>query len=214
MSYEKLNLPEFTHAVLIDGELMVLDELTDKYHFLDLEATNKFINTLSVIKGSLSPSVKIYHYSARKHGVGNLAWHQQSDLRRRKVPIYMQIMGLIYAIIFFIRYRRFRLHAILSDIRHEKNKRNLHCANEIQEEKIKLMCAALSCAAIWLPFRIKCFEMSSMLALYALRRNLDCRFVIGVQRYDFLSHAWVELNGVPVCDRSDLSENLIQIISI
>lgn len=77
----------------------------------------------------------------------------------------------------------------------------------------RLMRAHISARMIY-PHRIECLPCSAALALDAWHRGLPARFVIGVQKYPFHAHAWVELGGVVVNDAQEVRERLASIVTI
>ncbi|WP_431604991.1 lasso peptide biosynthesis B2 protein [Acinetobacter nosocomialis] len=65
-----------------------------------------------------------------------------------------------------------------------------------------------------LPFNMKCLEYSLILSTFLLLKQYDCTFKIGIQKYDFLSHAWVEVDNQPIADMPNLSYRLAVIFEI
>lgn len=61
------------------------------------------------------------------------------------------------------------------------------------------------------PFRFECLEYVIALFGLAHRKYPNLTFNIGVQRFPFVAHAWLEEDGVPVGDRPDL-RNLFAVI--
>ncbi|WP_225927476.1 lasso peptide biosynthesis B2 protein [Pseudomonas ekonensis] len=69
-------------------------------------------------------------------------------------------------------------------------------------------------ASLILPFKVKCLESSICIFKHAIRNDKNCDFFIGVQLFDFLSHAWVEVDGKVVADDPHLSRKLPKILTI
>lgn len=65
------------------------------------------------------------------------------------------------------------------------------------------------------PFRFECLEFATTLRSFAeIKRIKNVKLCIGIQRFPFLSHAWVEHSGVPINDESFLSERAAVIFEI
>jgi hypothetical protein len=53
--------------------------------------------------------------------------------------------------------------------------------------------------------RVRCGELRVYLTTYLLRKQgVDARMVLGAQKIPFQAHAWVEVNGHAVNERSDV----------
>jgi hypothetical protein len=59
---------------------------------------------------------------------------------------------------------------------------------------------AVAMAAAVYPGRAQCLERSLVLYYYLRRRGVAVQFLMGVQMYPFMAHAWVEYQGVPIND--------------
>ena len=59
---------------------------------------------------------------------------------------------------------------------------------------------AVAMGAAFFPGRAQCLERSLVLYDYLLCRGISVRMRLGVQRYPFMAHAWVEYRGVPIND--------------
>lgn len=53
-------------------------------------------------------------------------------------------------------------------------------------------------AATFFPGRAICLEQSLVLYTLLRRRGVAAQFMLGVQPYPFVAHAWVEVDGTPV----------------
>lgn len=59
---------------------------------------------------------------------------------------------------------------------------------------------AVAMGAAFFPGRAQCLERSLVLYDYLRRRGVAARMRLGVQRYPFMAHAWVEYRGEPIND--------------
>lgn len=64
------------------------------------------------------------------------------------------------------------------------------------------------------PRRIECLVGSAALAAHAWSAGIPAVFVIGVQKYPFIAHSWVEHDGRVVNDRSEVSRRLAHILRL
>jgi hypothetical protein len=64
------------------------------------------------------------------------------------------------------------------------------------------------------PRHIHCLVGSAALASHAWSLGVDVAFVIGVQKYPFVAHAWIEQDGHVLNDRPDVARRLAPIVSI
>lgn len=73
---------------------------------------------------------------------------------------------------------------------------------------------AIRHAATYFPGRVECLESSIALAMLLFRSGIRGEFKIGVQRYAFLAHAWVEIDGEVIGDLQFLARKIVPIVSI
>ena len=57
---------------------------------------------------------------------------------------------------------------------------------------VRRLVKAVDVAASWVPFRGDCLHQSLALCMMLRRRSIDADFVLGVYKYPFSAHAWVE----------------------
>src|SRR6267154_747846 len=70
-------------------------------------------------------------------------------------------------------------------------------------ETIGRVCSAINYACVWYPKRALCLQRS-FATVYLLRRHgVSGQMVLGAQKLPFKAHAWVEVNGLAVNERSD-----------
>ncbi|MEL4073317.1 lasso peptide biosynthesis B2 protein [Ochrobactrum sp. GPK 3] len=73
----------------------------------------------------------------------------------------------------------------------------------------ELPCVAdqIMTAARLSPFRFECLEFAIAMRCYAEAKGYkNTKFCLGVQRFPFLAHAWVEHDGIPIGDAVDLRD--------
>ena len=66
-----------------------------------------------------------------------------------------------------------------------------------------LVCRRVALAGVFYPGRARCLEQSLALFVLLRRRGIAAELRLGVQPYPFTAHAWVELDGVPLNERTE-----------
>jgi hypothetical protein len=93
-----------------------------------------------------------------------------------------------------------RFEAIHSMVRRWKVARK----NQDAQDALERVCSAVNYACIWYPKRALCLQRSFVTTYLLRRHGVDARMVLGAQKIPFLAHAWVEVNGCAVNERSDV----------
>jgi Transglutaminase-like superfamily len=68
------------------------------------------------------------------------------------------------------------------------------------------ICQAIDLACAFYPVRVLCLQRSIATALLMRRNGIGAELVLGARLLPFKSHAWVEVNGVPVNDKPYMRE--------
>ena len=68
------------------------------------------------------------------------------------------------------------------------------------------LCRALDVAAIWYPKQVLCLQRSAATVCLLRAHGVSAQLVLGAQRLPFKAHAWVEIDGLVVGDRSYVPE--------
>jgi hypothetical protein len=68
------------------------------------------------------------------------------------------------------------------------------------------LCRALDIASIWYWKRVLCLQRSAAATCLLRRHGIPAQLVIGTQQIPFNAHAWVEVDGQVVTDRSYMHE--------
>jgi hypothetical protein len=71
---------------------------------------------------------------------------------------------------------------------------------------VEQICHAMDIACVFYPKRVLCLQRAAATTLLLGRHGWQAEMVIGTQILPFRSHAWVELDGVVVNDKSYLRE--------
>lgn len=213
------------YAINLDGEMVILDLKSNCFHFLDKEQTvamDNYINGSSTFDSKLddytflfdrflksSPIVKYNNIE----GIDNYSWSDVShfinkDVQDINIKDKISIV-IIYCILFTGKDYFFKQKINLLKLLKKNTKlvnNNLDyvnsAANFIHKVSSKL------------PFNLKCLENSLILAYFLTFKKYDFNLKIGVQKYDFLSHAWIEVDDIVISDMPDLSHKLAIILKV
>jgi len=71
---------------------------------------------------------------------------------------------------------------------------------------IEDVCRAVDVACIWYPKEVLCLQRSAATACLLKQCGFPARMVVGARLKPFKAHAWVEVNGRAVNDRSYVRE--------
>jgi hypothetical protein len=86
--------------------------------------------------------------------------------------------------------------------------------SRVQNQRIDLVFALATArqvakAAAFVPVRAICIEQSLALLLLLRRKGISASLRLGVQPYPFLAHAWVECDGVPINESTELIRSVV-----
>ncbi|GHC21346.1 Transglutaminase-like superfamily protein [Aidingimonas halophila] len=224
---------QYAHYVLLNGEFIILDERADRYVVLEAPTSLELESALieggeqaEVVRALLDVGIleltsqrqAIRRVSVREHGIGDYEWrfarqfHQTAPargIRLRALQTLLWTKALLST-------RGF--HTAMNSLRALKATRadSIHLPPESSEHKRICASAAAAIAevALWVPYRVECLEYSMSLSRLLLSHGICPTFRIGVQRYDFLSHAWVEVGGQVLGDDPNLPERMCPIVEI
>jgi hypothetical protein len=71
-------------------------------------------------------------------------------------------------------------------------------------ETINSVCMAVNYACIWYPKQALCLQRSFVTAYLLRKHGVDAYMVLGAQRLPFKAHAWVEVDGQAINERSNV----------
>jgi hypothetical protein len=70
---------------------------------------------------------------------------------------------------------------------------------------IEGVCDAVNYACIWYPKQVLCLQRSFVMTRLLRRCGVPARLVMGAQKLPFAAHAWVEVDGRPVNEETDVA---------
>jgi hypothetical protein len=223
---------DHVHHLLLDDEFILLDELGDSYIFLDRQQSQDLLSVFwdseaifadkrwLISKGILRHSNRRQFISTvHQNGLGidNYEWRLTRVFRESSVSRFavLQLAHQLTVVKLRLKYRG--LHYALNVLRQLKRALSNVVdaeAAEVHKHLARDAVGAMGSAAAYLPYRVECLESSLALAEFLLRRRVHAEMRIGVQRYDFLAHAWVEVSGVVIGDHPKLPQRLPAILTV
>ena len=72
--------------------------------------------------------------------------------------------------------------------------------------RARRICRSVDLACVFYPRRVFCLERSIATTLLLRRHGIIAELVLGARMLPFKSHAWVEVDGVPVNDKPYMRE--------
>lgn len=87
------------------------------------------------------------------------------------------------------------------------NVRSCRARNMVEgPDRVEKICAAIDTACIWYWKEVLCLQRSAATACLLKRYGVHARMIIGAQQVPFRAHAWVEVDGRVVNDKSYMTE--------
>jgi hypothetical protein len=72
------------------------------------------------------------------------------------------------------------------------------------EELVNQIAHAVNLACVWYPKQVLCLQRASATTCLMRSHGIPAAMVLGAQKTPFLAHAWVEVNGCAVNERSNV----------
>lgn len=69
---------------------------------------------------------------------------------------------------------------------------------------VEAVCDALNHALIWYPKRVLCLQRSAIATCLLRDQGVPAVMVLGAQKFPFMAHAWVEVDGCPINEKHDV----------
>jgi len=114
--------------------------------------------------------------------------------------LYLRALSLLFAYDVLTRICRFKtIHQMVRGWPVASRTGNRYSVEDI--------CPAVDRACVWYPKRALCLQRS-FVTTYLLRHNgIAAELVLGAQKMPFKAHAWVEVEGRAVNERTNVQEN-------
>jgi hypothetical protein len=72
------------------------------------------------------------------------------------------------------------------------------------DKSIERVCETVNHACIWYPKRALCLQRAFVTTWLLRKQGINASMVLGAQRLPFKAHAWVEVGGKAINERSDV----------
>jgi hypothetical protein len=72
------------------------------------------------------------------------------------------------------------------------------------DDAINRVCTAVNYACIWYPKQVLCLQCAFVTAYLLRKKGVAAHMVLGAQKLPFKAHAWVEVDGRAVNERSNV----------
>lgn len=76
--------------------------------------------------------------------------------------------------------------------------------NGLAQNTVDRVCDAVNYACIWYPKQVLCLQRSFVTTHLLRKHGVAAHMVLGAQKLPFKAHAWVEVNGQAVNERSNV----------
>jgi hypothetical protein len=71
-----------------------------------------------------------------------------------------------------------------------------------EESALDRVCIAINYASVWYPKQILCLQRAFVMTCLLRKCGIAASMVLGAQKLPFKAHAWVEVDGHPINERS------------
>ncbi|MGB8061800.1 MAG: lasso peptide biosynthesis B2 protein [Candidatus Sulfotelmatobacter sp.] len=72
------------------------------------------------------------------------------------------------------------------------------------QDTVKRICVAVNYACIWYPKQALCLQRSFVTTYLLRKHGVPAHMVLGAQKLPFKAHAWVEVDGQAINERSNV----------
>lgn len=216
------------YHVMADQRLVLLDARRDRYLFIDPDHLPCLLAALRepdfkqhdapsvqaairarIIEPATSPQA-LNIVTTRPQGIGLHPWRlPEGEPPALTWPEIISMGNVYLSVRAHIRCRG--LHALLNKIQASIRQGNARCSDM---SGMEAYCRKIRQFGLYLPFRTACLENALVTAILLSRRAIPVELKIGIQLDPFLAHAWVNVHGQVVLDKSDLNQSMMTMVRI
>ncbi|WP_147243851.1 lasso peptide biosynthesis B2 protein [Marinomonas rhizomae] len=206
--------------VVANDELIILDAMTDNFILFNKQDTSSILGALvdqsickstmelldiGILEHSLNPQIINRSYT---HGLDDFTWSESMRFKTLHCQCDIDVRAILLAIGALMKaYLKIKVGKLSSIL--EKNDLPIKKPINLPEHIIKKEINSLVFASRLVPFKVACFEFSVALQDRLLSgHGTYTSLIIGVQKYSFMAHAWLELNGKPLGEPDYVSMSL------
>lgn len=75
---------------------------------------------------------------------------------------------------------------------------------DVDSDTIDRVCTAVNYACVWYPKQVLCLQCAFVTTYLLRKEGILAQMVLGAQKLPFKAHAWVEVGGRPINERSNV----------
>jgi hypothetical protein len=122
----------------------------------------------------------------------------KEPLPRQSTLFLFSLMGLLTFDLLGFGRNFSRVHRFL--------RRGLTADHAYSAEIVTRVCHAVNLASIWYPKQVRCLQRSVVTTMLLRRCGVPAQMAVGSQNIPFKAHAWTEVNGQAINERSDVQK--------
>lgn len=224
----QLKFSNFAHHIIIGDEMIIFDEIGDKYWILPPHQTDAVLRSLNseppfnsaavidlmeaglLVQGPQSSEINFSSPNVRN--IDNHEWPSsfRSGLTQVKITLLLQSILALASVCLGIKI--LGIHRTLNILR--RTKKGLATRSTLDHQNISEISSGIKQASKYIPFKTSCLQHALGVCFLSAAKGADVCMKIGVKNYDFLAHAWTEADCIVIGDRPDLPKLLHVIFSI
>ncbi|OWJ96845.1 hypothetical protein B6S59_05165 [Pseudomonas sp. A46] len=222
-----MKFSDYSHHLVIEGEMIIFDEVGDRYFLLDKLQAAQVLEDLNFGGEVLSEAtleleekgvlVAGFHKGETRYSsevvqaLDNHEWSTAFKFGLVEVGFSSVLRSMFVLFLIKILVGALGLHKVFRIIRKAKK---INCGCRVDYKRLLEISSSMKKASMYIPFRSSCLEHSIGVVLISAMYGGGAVMRIGVKNYDFLAHAWVEKDGVVVGDDPCLTKALHVIFEI
>ncbi|EES3895704.1 lasso peptide biosynthesis B2 protein [Escherichia coli] len=216
------------HHVNINNEITILDEISDRYILLSekqsillkeymSDGSHNYVGDTMNLEGIISKEsgTPLAKSTPSPQGVGILTWNSYVSTRLGIASFFYIAEAIMRMILVRKRLQSKGFHHCLEHCRCALSQKSFPYIS-LKDKLIigQKLSQSIKIAAPFIPGKVKCLEFSLVLFDMLVSRKISPTLFIEFQRYDFLSHAWLEIDNEVVADQDNLKTKLTPIIRV
>lgn len=226
-----LRFSKHVHHLLLDGEFVLLDIKADRYYLLDETDSIDLVDGLVKSKKSdiiaklvavniltndaCDACEKIRSVQTNRTGIGNHEWGATAAYKKSNYNFHYFLTAVFLLTCTTALMTVFGFAGVIGLCKQIPRRTAKHFSQmKSKKEQLEKMASAIHEAGLLLPFRVQCLESSFALFFFSAIIGVRSKLRIGVQRYDFLAHAWIEFDACVIGDMQSLHTELPVIFEI
>lgn len=226
-----MRLRKDCHSVMVDDELIIFDEKNDAFYFLSKDDTKyvmcKDVNSLLPLPESVHDLIRMgviqsgeegicaASYASKNFGFDEYEWsYARECISKSKLKISLMAFSILTLLLVKALLFTFGFGFILKLVKKSKKHSRCRIDDSSKCSRANLISNHVKISSKFLPFRFQCLEHALVTFFICWVLKVDVNIKIGIQTYNFLSHAWIECEDEVVGDNQELRNKLIVIFNL